>query len=243
MATKTMIGGLLFCTVLVSEMILSASNPLELEVTFGRANQVKNDTERIYNGEVAEDHAYPWQVRLRWPKPGKPGFVGVCGGSIICPYFVMTAGHCVSAVQLYQLTIYAGINRLGDPGEQSRRVNRAIIHPEYVNQKKPFYLAWDFAILELSTPLYIRPETSPIYLPLQNQPNLNYGRGRGWNFAATGWGWTEAATDSRDLMVVAMYQYSPFQCPPRPDNICAGLGRPGKGTCNGDSGGITELYC
>ena len=50
MATKTMIGGLLFCTVLVSEMSLSASNPLELEVIFGRASQVKNDTERILQG-------------------------------------------------------------------------------------------------------------------------------------------------------------------------------------------------
>ena len=228
MATKTMIGGLLFCTVLVSVMSLIASNPLELEVTFGGASQVKNVTDRIYNGEVAEDHAYPWQVRLRWPVPGKPGFVGWCGGSIICPYFVMTAAHCV---ETSKITVFAGVNRLGESGEQRRSVIRTIIHPKFNYQG----LRYDYAILKLRNPIVIRPETSPIHLPLPKQPYLTIP---GTRFAVSGWG--KNPTDvSDDLYVVSMYQYDKDQCNVKPWELCAG----GAGwTCAGDSGGIVKSY-
>jgi len=186
-------------------------------------------TNRIYEGQESANHAYPWQVRL-----GGGGAGLVCGGSIICPTFVMTAAHCLDfggAVNVKLVVVLAGMNRLDDPGTERHVVKRAIIHPKYwTNYTMSRY---DFAILELRTPISIRPETSPIYLPLPNEPELNI---RGTRFAASGWGYTKWSPDyiPPDLQVVSMYQHNSSYCPVHPDEFCAGGGG---WTCKGDSGG------
>ena len=235
MATKTMRMAAVFYAALMSEMCLIMSNPIKLEVTIGGASQVENGTEEIFGGIIAENHAYPWQVKLERLN-FIPEFKGYwCGGSIICPRFVMTAAHCTVAPSLdvvRDLRVFAGINRKGDPGEQRRRVNRAIIHPNYI--PSPVLLN-DYAVLDLSTPINLRPETSPIYLPLPNEPGINI---LGTRFAASGWGKTEKTATPRDLRVETLFQYTPSECPVRdPSEFCAGRNVPRFGVCNGDSGG------
>ena len=227
-----MIIALVFYAALMSEMGLSMSNPTVLEVTILEASQVDNGTEGIFGGEVAESHAYPWQVRLRILRPQLE--VG-CGGSIICPRFVLTAAHCVDRVtNINQLIVRAGINRLcGDPSEQRSIVNRITIHPNYIPLPT---LTYDYAILELRTPIIIGAETRPIFLPLPNEPELSI---RGTRFAASGWGRTETSNPPQNLRVISLYQYTLSECNVRnPSEFCAGQGEPGRGTCNGDSGGI-----
>ena len=137
----------------------------------------------------------------------------------------MTAAHCVDhVVNLNQLTVLAGTNRLcGGPSEQRRRVNRVIIHPNYVPEP---ILTYDYAILELSTPIIIRPETSPIFLPLPNEPELSI---RGTRFAASGWGRTETTNPPQDLRVISLYQFTSSECNfINPSEFCAGQGGPWK---------------
>ena len=190
-------------------------------------------TDRIYEGQEAANHAYPWQVRL-----GGGGAGLMCGGSIICPTFVMTAAHCLDfggAVNVKLVIVLAGMNRLDDPGTERHVVKRAIIHPKYWTNDT--FTRYDFAILELRTPISIRPETSPIYLPLPNEPELNI---RGTRFAVSGWGHTKWSPDyiPPDLQVVSMYQHNSSYCPVHPDEFCAGGGG---WTCKGDSGGIVNV--
>ena len=210
------------------ELVLHAALIIEMALSMRE--------DRIYEGQEAANHAYPWQVRIASSTNPLVGLV--CGGSIICPTFVMTAGHCLEliggAVKAKLVIVFAGMNRLEDPGTERHKVKRAIMHPKYWGNDT--FLRYDFAILELRTPISIRPETSPIYLPLPNEPELNI---RGTRFAVSGWGYTKWSPDSipAHLQVVSMYQHNSSYCPVRPDQFCAGGGG---WTCKGDSGGIVE---
>ena len=225
MATKIMSIAIVFYVALMSEICLIMSNPIKLEVTISGACQVENGTEGIFGGIIAENHAYPWQVKLERSNfiPELKGYW--CGGSIICPRFVMTAAHCTVAPSLdvvRDITVFAGINRKGDPGEQRRRVIRAIIHPNYNPNPLPLN---DYAVLELRTPINLRPETSPIYLPLPNEPGMDILETR---FAASGWGKTRKTDTPTDLRVVTLFQYTPSECPVRaPSQFCVGRNVPG----------------
>ena len=64
MATKIMSIAIVFYVALMSEICLIMSNPIKLEVTISGACQVENGTEGIFGGIIAENHAYPWQVKL-----------------------------------------------------------------------------------------------------------------------------------------------------------------------------------
>ena len=226
MATKTMIGGLLFCTLLVCEMGLSIGKPLELEVTINGHRQVENGTEGIISGELAENHAYPWQVKLDFPPFPLGGHR--CGGSILCPDYVMTAARCLDDWNLERkFSVVVGVNKEGDPGEQRRGVKKTIIHPKWPKSR------YDYAILELEKPIVMRPETSPLYLPLPSEPDLNI---TGTRFAVSGWGQTQAE-NKENLRVVSMFQFNSTVCPVKPYRICAGGGR---GTCVGDTGGMVK---
>jgi len=52
-----------------------------------------DDNEMIVAGTEAPEGKYPWQVRLYSTLNDKRGF---CGGTIIAPQWVLTAGHCVT---------------------------------------------------------------------------------------------------------------------------------------------------
>ena len=55
---------------------------------FRQLNNSQELDDRIIGGVAVKPHTIPWQAGL---------FVGlnICGGTILCPKFVMTAGHCV----------------------------------------------------------------------------------------------------------------------------------------------------
>ena len=51
----------------------------------------EEDTEMVVGGKPAPDGKYPYQVRLYASMEDDKGF---CGGSIIDPHWILTAGHC-----------------------------------------------------------------------------------------------------------------------------------------------------
>lgn len=52
-----------------------------------------DDNEMIVAGTEAPEGKYPWQVRLYSSMEDQRGF---CGGTIIAPQWILTAGHCVT---------------------------------------------------------------------------------------------------------------------------------------------------
>lgn len=91
-------------------------------------NRKKASSGRIVGGSVVEPpHSLPWQVALiNKLMPLKP----VCGGTVLCPKYVMTAAHCVSEesdlsgkLEKYDTGDYyvlAGAHSIRDQTEKSR---------------------------------------------------------------------------------------------------------------------------
>ena len=73
-----------------SRLALGARRRLRAD---GHCRQARINSDFISGGEpVADDGAWPWQVRLFDSHDPQSGF---CGGSLISNQWVLTAAHCV----------------------------------------------------------------------------------------------------------------------------------------------------
>lgn len=116
------------------------------------------------------------------------GWTGMCTGALIAPDLVLTAGHCLhsartgSRVDPTTIEFLAGWRQ--GRASATRRVRRAVIHPEYeytgpeTNKTVPY----DLAILELSAPIRL-PHIQPF--PIGKRPRkgasvgvVSYARNR-----------------------------------------------------------------
>nr|XP_035965234.1 chymotrypsin-like elastase family member 3B isoform X3 [Halichoerus grypus] len=75
-------------------MLQLLSSLLFVALASGCGRPSHQPSARVVNGEDAVPHSWPWQVSLQYKKDG--AFHHTCGGSLIAPDWVMTAGHCIS---------------------------------------------------------------------------------------------------------------------------------------------------
>jgi secreted trypsin-like serine protease len=153
---------------------------------------------QIVGGVQAGDEDAPWQVALIGSSSDDEFYFGsgfqFCGGTLIDPYWVLTAAHCVETQNggvpsPSSIDIVAGVKNLASPlgGFQRRDVVKIVRHPSY---NKGGYLNNDVALLKLASPVTIggsgptKTATIPIATPTM-------GNWTGKNALVTGWGNTK----------------------------------------------------
>ncbi|XP_053690512.1 collagenase-like [Sabethes cyaneus] len=110
---------------------------------------------RIVNGFPASPGQFPYQVMLR-------GFTATgalaCGGSLISNEWVLTAAHCITGVQRFEIVMGTIVS--ASPEVLGHSTN-FIIHPSY----NPSNLNNDIGLIRLDTPVGFSQNIQPINLP------------------------------------------------------------------------------
>jgi secreted trypsin-like serine protease len=191
------------------------------------------DKRRIVGGEDAKVKQYPWQVGLLTSLDSSDF---ICGGSLLSSDTVLTAAHCLLGYSAVYVALPRG--NLNLDGAQKIRSSELRVHPYYTGGRS---LSNDYAIVKLSTPVEFDETTQPICLP---DPTKNYDDSLA---EVTGWGSTVLGGPIMDILqTVNVTTITNKQCQQihdqesksatiAPSMLCAG--KPGRGSCHGDSGG------
>lgn len=234
------------------------NSPID-DVNCGQAAGVMSPLLRIIGGHESNPGRWPWMVAVL-----NKNDEAFCGGTLITPYFVVTAGkfihfpfnfmqsfncfthllffpiaHCVRKKDMTQIQIRAGEHNLffDEGNEQQRNISEVFVHPKY----DPVTVDNDIALLKLRQPLKINKHVSPVCLPKDTDVMKDNARG-----TILGWGkrrpdaifGTDALHAARVPITnaeVCKKVYSKYYIS---DNmVCAGLKRGQVDSCAGDSGG------
>jgi secreted trypsin-like serine protease len=199
------------------------------------AQVAPHDWRSVYGGKQATAQEAPWQAVVFLSNEG--AYSGLlCGGTVIAPHWILTAAHCfynsLSGV-LYPdhlVSVAIGSTSLRGPLQTLQRHGAPIIPSEYA----PGRWDYDIALIRLTHPVTMRPIA--LALPAdERQPNRM--------FRVTGWGKTETARVSSNLLYADVPPIPAEACAKAPDYaarlterlLCAGA--VGRDTCKGDSGG------
>ncbi|XP_071316596.1 transmembrane protease serine 2 [Trachinotus anak] len=188
---------------------------------------------RIVGGTEAVNGAWPWQVSLQISGQH------ICGGSIISPYWILSAAHCFQEYSRPDIwKVYSGdVSLLKMRFGTGKAVHKIINHAEYDSETNDN----DIALLKLSTPLTFSRTVKPVCLP-NFGVNLSAQR-QAW---ITGWGALRSsgpAPDKLNQAQVTIYSRETCNSPAvlggqvTQTMICAGKLEGGVDTCQGDSGG------
>ncbi len=139
------------------------------------AHRISMGHEQLYPGQV------PWQALL-WSNLLIPltnnSIEGYCGGTIISPFHILTAAHCVKTSHTSigrdllesEIVVKVGYNSQPfDPNGQDYEVKRIQVHPEFTildNEQ----LINDIALVTLTSRIEITNYVNPICLP---EPSTN----------------------------------------------------------------------
>ena len=189
---------------------------------------------KIVGGDELSPFSRPYMASLR-----VFGEIHFCGGAYIGGKYVLTAAHCVEAVEDYAdfVSVWLGGHKLSEPdGGRFYQVARFYTHPGYDNET----IDNDIAIIELQQEVE---DIEPV--PLISEEQFD-GIQKASVFEAMGWGSLGYDKGQPDTLQVVQVPYVDRElCNSRKhyngaitkNMLCAGFDEGGKDSCQGDSGG------
>eukprot|EP00057_Strongylocentrotus_purpuratus_P015082 XP_011669556.1 PREDICTED: transmembrane protease serine 3-like [Strongylocentrotus purpuratus] len=156
----------------------------------------------IVGGHPAKEYAWPWQVAMF--EDGE----FICGGSLIDPWWILTAAHCVDTCLLCRPKVYAfkvGSNNLSDFTDviQVRWASRILVHPDY-DFIDAFNNDNDIALFKMTEPFILSEDfkVNTICLPTGDMDDQFVV---GQNATVTGWGTLQSgAAENPDRLYEAV---------------------------------------
>uniref|UniRef100_UPI0035900DB7 trypsin-2-like n=1 Tax=Myxine glutinosa TaxID=7769 RepID=UPI0035900DB7 len=181
--------------------------------------------DRIVGGYQCPTHSQPWQVSLN-----SGGHY--CGGSLINEQWVLSAGHCYTLPDKFE--IHLGADNLCNEGNTVQHIGvaKAIKHQHF----NPYTLDNDIMLIKLAQPARLNSYVQPV-------PLASSCLSAGTICKISGWGYTLSGGFPCDLQCLNL--------PVMPDSvckssypgmitqsmICMGYEEGGKDACECDSGG------
>merc|ERR1719508_81696 len=182
---------------------------------------------RIVGGTEASPGEFPHQIALL---RGGVGGSLMCGGSLVAPNMVVTAGHCCDGQSASRLGVRVGNHHLyeDDPDQMDIAVSKVILHEDYDS----WTIYNDIRLLELSG----EADFSSSVIGAISLPSDGKEYSAGTMCTVSGWGTTsEGGSLGSTLMKVTVPVVSDDDC--RAAYGQSGVDEGGKDSCQGDSGG------
>ncbi|XP_054458277.1 proproteinase E-like [Anoplopoma fimbria] len=189
---------------------------------------------RVVNGVDARPYSWPWQISLQY-------FSGyayhhTCGGTLLAPNWVMTAGHCIGS-RTYRVVMGEYDLTKEESNEQIRSVEKIVVHPKW--DDNCLSCGNDIAMIKLAKPAVMNDKVQPSCVPESgeiaphNYPCYITGWGRIYN------GGPIASKLQQALLPVVSHEVcsssSWWGSTVKPTMICGGGDT--RSGCHGDSGG------
>ena len=155
------------------------------------------------NGTEAKPHQYPWMVLICGHYDDSGDCLATCGGSLITPKHILTAGHCVAGRDPYYILVFIGAHSIVKSlhEEDYMFVSSINMYPDYnISRSDDYKRSPDIAVLELEQPVVFGRRINTICLPFEHETGYLHE-----NEAAVvaGWGvvdWETSSTSHNKLI-------------------------------------------
>jgi secreted trypsin-like serine protease len=233
----TTLVGALVAAMVVSFIVFVPSG----EAAPQAADEQTSYSPMIVGGTAVPNGKYPFMAALLdTTRPGDAFDEQFCGGTLIDKDSVLTAAHCLVNPKPDKLQVVVGRTALNQNQGQLRSVSHRFIHPRYNGLAN----GYDAAVLKLRRPVK---GINPIKLATAKQNNLEKP---GHILTTAGWGVVKQRPGPFDIRTFRMHEVSvPVVSDSRAKrayqsqglkylpSLHVAVGKKGKGSCFGDSGG------